>query len=104
MAGAGARGGPAPFRACASVAVRRTLGVREGAEECARTMIGVAEVSGIEVRPIAPALGAEVRALDVSKPLDDATLALVRQALLDHLVIFFRGQDLTPERHNAFAA
>ncbi len=67
-------------------------------------MVGVEDVSGIEVRPIAPSLGAEVRGLDLSKPLDEASLARVRQALLDHLVIFFRDQELTPERHKAFAA
>ncbi len=74
------------------------------AEECAGAVVGVENVSGIEVRPTAPALGAEVRGVDVSKPLDGATVAALRRALLDRLVIFFRGQDLTPEQHKAFAA
>ncbi len=61
-------------------------------------------MSAIAVRPIAPALGAEVQGIDIAAPLDDAAVARLRRALLDHLVIFFRGQDLTPERHKAFAA
>ncbi len=61
-------------------------------------------MSRIEVRPIAPALGAEVRGIDLAGPLDEATLAALRQALLDRLVIFFHDQELTPERHKTFAA
>ncbi len=67
-------------------------------------MVGVEEVSEIEVRPIAPALGAEVRGIDIAEPLDGATVAALRRALLDRLVIFFRDQELTPEQHKTFAA
>ena len=45
----------------------------------------------IEVRPIANALGAEIHGIDLSRELDDATFTAVRQALHDHLVIFFPG-------------
>ena len=58
----------------------------------------------IEVRPIAVALGAEIHGLDLSRPLDDGDVAAIRSALLEHLVIFFRRQDLTPEAHKAFTA
>ena len=58
----------------------------------------------IEVRPIATALGAEIHGVDISRPLDDETVAAIRRALLDHLVIFFRDQELTPDEHKAFAA
>jgi taurine dioxygenase len=57
----------------------------------------------IEVNRIAGALGAEVAGPDLSRDLDDAVLAEIRTALLDHLVIFFRGQTLTPDRQLAFA-
>ncbi len=57
----------------------------------------------LEVRPIAGALGAEVGGVDLSQELCDSTIAEIRQALLDHLVVFFRDQDLTPARHLAFA-
>jgi len=57
----------------------------------------------LDIRPIAGALGAEIHGIDLSQELDDETIAEVRQALLDHLVIFFRGQDITPARHLDFA-
>ena len=50
----------------------------------------------IEVRPIAGALGAEISGVDVSRPLAPEILADIRHAWLDHLVIFFRKQQLTP--------
>ena len=56
----------------------------------------------ISVRPLTPAIGAEIGGIDLSQPLDELTLAEVRRAFLDHLVIFFRDQHLTPEQHLAF--
>ncbi len=58
--------------------------------------------SRIEVQPIAGALGAEIGGVDVAADLDDATIGEIRQALLDHGVIFFRGQTLDVARHKAF--
>src|ERR1700749_3215464 len=52
-----------------------------------------------DVRRIAGALGAEVSGVDLGEPLDDAVIAEIRQALLDHQVIFFRDQHLTPGQH-----
>lgn len=57
----------------------------------------------IEVRPIAGALGAEVDGPDLSRPLDDETVAEIRRAFLEHLVIFFRAQRLTPVQQLEFA-
>ena len=48
------------------------------------------------VAPIAGALGAEISGVDLARPLDEATVAAVRRALLDRLVIFFRDQTLDP--------
>ena len=56
----------------------------------------------IEVKPVAGALGAEIGGVDLAAPLDDETFAEIRQAFLDHLVIFFRDQDVTPDQHKAF--
>jgi taurine dioxygenase len=53
--------------------------------------------------PISGALGAEIQGVSLSDPLGDAVVAELRQALLDHLVIFFRDQQLSPEQHIAFA-
>ena len=58
--------------------------------------------SQIEVRPIAGTIGAEIHNVDVSRDLDDTTIADIRKALLDHCVIFFRNQKLDAERHKAF--
>jgi taurine dioxygenase len=55
----------------------------------------------IQVRPIAGAIGAEVTGADLAE-LDDATFAEVHAAWLEHQVLFFRDQDLTPEQHKAF--
>ena len=57
----------------------------------------------LEIHPIAGALGAELHGVDLSVDLSDATVAAIRQALLDHLVIFFRDQELPPDRFAAFA-
>ena len=56
----------------------------------------------ITVAPVAGALGAEVRGVDLAAPLSDAAIGEIRRALLDHQVIFFRDQNLTPEQHLAF--
>jgi taurine dioxygenase len=57
----------------------------------------------ITVKPIAGALGAEVEGVDLSRPLDPAVVTELRQAWLQHLVIFFRDQPLTSEQYLAFA-
>jgi taurine dioxygenase len=57
----------------------------------------------LQIRPIAGALGAEISGVDLSAYLADATISAIRRAWLDHLVIFFRGQELPPERLLAFA-
>jgi taurine dioxygenase len=57
----------------------------------------------IGVQRIAGALGAEIRGVDAARALADDVVAEIRQALLDHLVIFFRGQKLSPQQLLAFA-
>ena len=56
----------------------------------------------IAVNPIAGACGAEIDGVDLSQPMDDGTFQTVERALLDHQVIFFRNQTLTPEQQKAF--
>jgi taurine dioxygenase len=58
----------------------------------------------IEVCPIAGALGAEVRGVDLARPLHGDVVAEIRSALLEHLVIFFREQTLSPQAQLAFSA
>jgi len=57
----------------------------------------------IEVRPIAGAIGAEVQGVDLGAELADATIAGIRRAWLEHCVLFFRGQPLTPAQFLGFA-
>lgn len=59
-------------------------------------------MSKIEIRPLAPTIGAEIFGADLSGPLSSGTFEEIRQALLDHMVLVFRGQDITPEQHLDF--
>jgi taurine dioxygenase len=59
--------------------------------------------NSFEIRPIAGALGAEIAGINLAQDLDGGTIAAIRRAWLDHLVIFFRDQNLSPERFLAFA-
>jgi taurine dioxygenase len=72
------------------------------------TALAVQEISrgksdAIDVRPVSGALGAELSGVDLAQDLDDQTFGAIYQALLDHNVIFFRDQDITPEQQIAFA-
>ena len=57
----------------------------------------------LSIQPLAGALGAEVIGIDLAAPLTETTIKNIRQALLDHLVLVFRNQDITPKHHIAFA-
>jgi len=57
----------------------------------------------ITVRPLTSSIGAEIDGVDLSRSLAGETVAEIRQALLDHLVIFFREQTLTPSQQLEFA-
>jgi taurine dioxygenase len=48
----------------------------------------------IEVVPLSPAIGAEIRGIDASAAMDDDTFGRIRAAWLAHLVLLFRGQHL----------
>ncbi|HEX3881500.1 MAG TPA: TauD/TfdA family dioxygenase [Stellaceae bacterium] len=56
----------------------------------------------IEIIPTGAALGAEIRGVDLARPLDDADFAAIERAYDEHGVIFFRGQKLTPPQQVAF--
>ncbi len=57
----------------------------------------------ISVHPISGALGAEIDGVDLSRPLDDTVFHEIRDAFHEHLVIFFRDQDITPNVYLDFA-
>jgi taurine dioxygenase len=54
------------------------------------------------VKRQAGALGAEIRGVDLSKDLDGPTFDVIHRAFVEHEVIFFRDQTMTPEQHKAF--
>jgi len=57
----------------------------------------------IEVRPANGTIGAEIRGVDLSHPLDADTWQEVLQAFHDYLVVWFPNQPLTHEQHLDFS-
>lgn len=57
-----------------------------------------------DIHPLTPAIGAEVRGLDVREPLDAAAYAALADALHTHQVLFFRDQEATAYHQRDFAA
>ncbi len=57
----------------------------------------------ISVEPLTPVIGAEIRGVDLSKPLSPEQIAEIRKAHAAHHVIYFRDQVLTNEGHKRFA-
>jgi taurine dioxygenase len=58
-------------------------------------------LQGIELKKVTPHCGAEVRGVDLSRPLDADTAAALERALAENCVLFFRDQTMTPEQHKA---
>ena len=59
--------------------------------------------SHIDVNPFSGALGAEIKGVDISIPLDAEVVSEIRNALLKHLVIFFQNQVISPQQQLNFA-
>jgi alpha-ketoglutarate-dependent taurine dioxygenase len=57
----------------------------------------------LEIHPISGALGAEISGVDLGADLDESVVKEIRQALLDHCVIFFRDQDFDAAQHKRLA-
>lgn len=55
----------------------------------------------LTISPLNPVIGAEVTGLDLSEPMGPETFKKVHAAWLDHLVLFFRDQELSIEQHKA---
>jgi alpha-ketoglutarate-dependent sulfate ester dioxygenase len=58
--------------------------------------------TGARVEPVSGRTGAVISGVDLSEPLDDATVEVVRQALDTWKVVFFRNQHLDHASHIAF--
>lgn len=55
------------------------------------------------VTPLAPEIGAEIRDLDLRKPLDAETMARLRQVWLDHVIVLFPEQAIDDDQQIAFS-
>jgi taurine dioxygenase len=64
--------------------------------------MSVLPTTSLDIRPISGVLGAEIAGTDLAQPLDDATVAAVRAAFVEHHVLVFRNQDLSPEQQVRF--
>ena len=52
----------------------------------------------IEATPLSPAIGALVRGVDLSRPLDEATQAALRRVFYDHVILLIRDQRLDEDQ------
>jgi hypothetical protein len=57
----------------------------------------------LDITLLTPNIGAEIRGVDLATELSDETIASIRSAWLEHLVVFFPDQELTPDAQVAFA-
>jgi len=57
----------------------------------------------LDVRPLGPTIGAEIRGVDCSADLDDETISAIRAIWLERLVVFFPEQELDDDSQIAFA-
>ncbi len=66
------------------------------------TATATAKDKRLTVRPLHPALGAEVRGIDMQQPLDDSTREELLAAWMQHLVLVLPGQHVSDAQHVAF--
>lgn len=64
----------------------------------------MATLTKLKITPLSPVCGAEISGVDLHEPLSPETVAEIRAAWNQHLVLLFRGQDLTLEEQKRFAA
>ncbi len=60
-------------------------------------------VSRVEIRPLPGSFAAEVIGLDLHQPLDEADFRRIHRAHLDHHVLVFRDQRITPQQQIDFS-
>ncbi|MEI6721308.1 MAG: TauD/TfdA family dioxygenase [Betaproteobacteria bacterium] len=60
-----------------------------------------AKEQAFEVEQIGTTIGAEIHGLDLTRQLGPETFARLEAALVEHKVVYARGQDITPEQHVA---
>jgi taurine dioxygenase len=64
----------------------------------------VQDVIDIEVTPLSAACGAEIKGVDLTKPLPASTVRAIKEAWNRHLVLVFRGQNVSQDDQLRFAS
>lgn len=72
-------------------------------EESADEAKSLSASSRIDIRPLPGSFAAEVVGLDLNQPLADEDFRRIHRAHLDHHVLVFRDQRITPEQQIAFS-
>ena len=62
------------------------------------------DVIDIQVTPLSSACGAEIRGVNLTKPLSDETVRAIKDAWGKHLVLVFRGQKISQDDQLRFAS
>ena len=58
----------------------------------------------LTITPLSSALGAQIDGVDLTLPLTEQQRTAIERALLEHQVIFFKNQSITPQQQARFAA
>ncbi len=58
----------------------------------------------LKIAPLSTACGAEISGVDLTQDLSDEVVAAIRRAWNEHIVLVFRGQNLTEEQQLRFAS
>jgi len=69
----------------------------------ALSTIDSAQPQVFEIRPFSGAVGAEIIGLDLAKPVNAEDFARIHRAHLDHHVLVFRDQRISPEQQISFS-
>jgi taurine dioxygenase len=57
----------------------------------------------MDIAPVTPTIGAEVSGLDLSREIEPAIADRIYDAVINHLVLFFRNQNLSPQAQFEFS-
>jgi len=65
---------------------------------------GLALAQDVSLRPLSPAIGIEVRGVDLARPMNEAAFARIRRAWEENCILLFRGQSFDETAQVNFAA
>lgn len=60
-------------------------------------------MSSVQISPVSGGVGVEITNIDLGSEVSNADFSAIRDAFIEHGLIFFRDQELTPEQHISFA-